>query len=129
MHFADRALSALTKQANLAPLSSAIAELPPVAPPLFPAGQVTDRDLAFRIAETIREKLTLELDQELPYGIAVEIEAMGHDDGQLECLGRHLGGPGRSEADRHRRGRRALEARGPRGAPGAQPCCWASVFI
>ena len=35
---------------------------------------MTDRSPNFRIAETIREKLTLELVEELPYGIAVEIE-------------------------------------------------------
>ncbi len=66
-----------TKHVNLAPLIGAITNLLPVSPPLFPTGQVTDRDLAFRIAEMIREKLTLELDQELPYGIAVEIEGHG----------------------------------------------------
>jgi GTP-binding protein Era len=81
--FADIVPISATKKVNLAPLISAITKLLPVSPPLFPTGQVTDRDLAFRIAEMIREKLTLELDQELPYGIAVEIEAMGHDEGQL----------------------------------------------
>ena len=82
--FAEIVPISATKKVNLAPLISAITELLPVSPPLFPTGQVTDRDLAFRIAEMIREKLTLELDQELPYGIAVEIEAMGHDEGQLK---------------------------------------------
>jgi GTP-binding protein Era len=55
----------------------------PESPPLFPADQVTDRSLSFRIAEVIREKLTLELHEELPYGIAVEIEGVGEEDGQL----------------------------------------------
>jgi GTP-binding protein Era len=41
---------------------------------MFPLDQVTDRSVNFRIAETIREKLTMELVEELPYGIAVEIE-------------------------------------------------------
>ncbi len=81
--FAEIVPISATKKVNLAPLVSAITRLLPVSPPLFPIGQVTDRDLAFRIGEMIREKLTLELDQELPYGIAVEIEAMGHDEGQL----------------------------------------------
>ena len=31
----------------------------------------------------MREKLTLELNQELPYGIAVDIERMVEDEGQL----------------------------------------------
>jgi GTP-binding protein Era len=46
----------------------------PVGEPMFPLDQVTDRSIEFRIAETIREKLTLELVEELPYGVAVEIE-------------------------------------------------------
>jgi GTP-binding protein Era len=71
------------KQDNLEPLLAAIARLLPLSPPLFPPEQRTDRDLAFRIAELIREKLTLELNQELPYGIAVEIERAAEEDGQL----------------------------------------------
>ena len=41
---------------------------------MFPLDQLTDRSNWFRIAEIIREKLTLELVEELPYGVAVEIE-------------------------------------------------------
>jgi GTPase len=60
-----------------------IAELP-VGEAMFPADQLTDRSRDFRIAETIREKLTLELVEELPYGIAVEIEQIETpEDGQL----------------------------------------------
>jgi len=55
----------------------------PESPPLFPPEQVTDRSESFRIAEVIREKLTLELHDELPYGIAVEIESSGESEGQL----------------------------------------------
>lgn len=69
---------------NLDALVSAIGRHLPQSPQLFPAEQRTDRDLNFRIAEAIREKLTLELDQELPYGIAVEIERAAQVDGQLE---------------------------------------------
>jgi GTPase len=60
-----------------------VAELP-VGQAMFPADQLTDRSRDFRIAETIREKLTLELVEELPYGIAVEIEQIEtREDGQL----------------------------------------------
>jgi GTPase len=60
-----------------------IAELP-VGEAMFPVDQLTDRSRDFRIAETIREKLTLELVEELPYGIAVEIEQIEtREDGQL----------------------------------------------
>jgi GTP-binding protein Era len=56
----------------------------PESPPLFPPEQLTDRSQNFRIAEIIREKLTMELTEELPYGIAVEVEGTGEeDDGQL----------------------------------------------
>jgi GTP-binding protein Era len=64
-------------------LKQIIAEHLPVSPPLFPVDQLTDRSDAFAIAESIREKLTLELNEELPYGIAVEIESMQEDEGQL----------------------------------------------
>jgi GTP-binding protein Era len=64
-------------------LGQIIARHLPESPPLFPADQLTDRSEAFRIAEIIREKLTLELRDELPYGIAVEIESRNEDEGQL----------------------------------------------
>ena len=69
--------------ADMQRLTAVIARHLPESPPLFPADQITDRDQAFRISELIREKLTLELNEEVPYGIAVEIEAMGEDEGQL----------------------------------------------
>jgi GTP-binding protein Era len=58
------------------------AHLPP-GPVLFPDGELTDRSVEFRIAEMIREKLTLELNQEVPYGIAVEVERLSREEGQL----------------------------------------------
>lgn len=68
---------------NLDRLVQRICAQLPVSPPLFPPGQRTDRDAAFRIAEEIREKLTLELNQEVPYGIAVAIERMAEEEGRL----------------------------------------------
>ncbi len=77
-------ISAL-KRDNLEPLKEAIARHLPVAPPMFPPEEVTDRGERFRIAETLREKLTMELDQEVPYGIAVEVERMAEGEaGQVE---------------------------------------------
>jgi GTP-binding protein Era len=64
-------------------LQQIIARHLPLSPPLFPPDQVTDRSESFRIAEIIREKLTMELNEELPYGIAVEVEATGEEDGQM----------------------------------------------
>jgi GTPase len=68
---------------NIADLRDTIAAHLPRSPPLFPEGELTDRGLSFRIAETIREKLTLELNQEVPYGIAVEVERLIEEEGLL----------------------------------------------
>jgi GTP-binding protein Era len=55
----------------------------PVGPKQFPQGMVTDRDLAFRVAETIREKLMNLVHKEVPYGMTVEIEHLGtNEEGQ-----------------------------------------------
>jgi GTPase len=69
---------------NIEDLRDAIARHLPRAPPLYPQGELTDRSQAFRVAETIREKLTLELNQEVPYGIAVEVERVSEEEGQLQ---------------------------------------------
>jgi len=70
---------------NLEPLRRAILAALPEGERLYPAGQVTDRSERFRIAELIREKLTGELVEELPYGVAVEIESyVGTEDGRVE---------------------------------------------
>lgn len=46
----------------------------PVSPFLFPEDQVTDRSSRFLAAELIREKITRQLGDELPYEAMVEIE-------------------------------------------------------
>jgi GTP-binding protein Era len=53
----------------------------PEGPPLFPLDFTTDKDMRFRAAELIREKLFNQLHQEIPYGLTVEIEAMRRSDG------------------------------------------------
>lgn len=75
-------ISAL-KADNVEDLRNTIARQLPVAPAMYAQGELTDRSLEFRIAEMIREKLTLELNQEVPYGVAVEVERMAEEDGQL----------------------------------------------
>lgn len=69
------------KGANLEDLARTILAALPEGQALFPADQLTDRSERFRIAETIREKLTLELVEELPYGIAVEVESLQDGEG------------------------------------------------
>jgi GTP-binding protein Era len=71
------------KDNNLDNLKKIIASHLPLSPRLFDESDVTDRDLPFRIAEMIREKLTLELNQEVPYGIAVEVERLEREEGRL----------------------------------------------
>jgi GTP-binding protein Era len=72
-----------TKGDNLDDLQRVIVAALPTAEAMFPLDQLTDRSDSFRIAEIIREKLTLELVEELPYGVAVEIEQIAvEEDGR-----------------------------------------------
>jgi GTP-binding protein Era len=59
---------------NLDRLLALIPGYLPESPPLFPDDMITDRSESFQIAEIIREKLTLLLRQEVPYGLTVQIE-------------------------------------------------------
>lgn len=60
---------------NVPELEARIEALLPVAPPYFPADQITDRSERFLVAELVREKLFRKLVRELPYGLTVEIES------------------------------------------------------
>jgi GTP-binding protein Era len=60
--------------ANLDRLASVIPGYLGESPPLFPETTISDRSERFRAAELIREKLTLALRQEVPYGLTVQIE-------------------------------------------------------
>ena len=57
-----------------------VAALLPESVPLFPEEMVTDRTEEFRAAEVVREKLTLALRQEVPYGLTVQVENFERDD-------------------------------------------------
>lgn len=67
-------LSAL-KGHNVRELEDTITRYLPAGHFLFPEDQVTDRNARFLAAEFVREKITRQLGQELPYGVTVEIEA------------------------------------------------------
>ncbi|MCA9016222.1 MAG: GTPase Era [Gammaproteobacteria bacterium] len=54
---------------------------------LFPEDQVTDRSSRFLAAELIREKITRQLGDELPYEVTVEIETFKESDGVLHVDG------------------------------------------
>jgi GTP-binding protein Era len=69
-----------TRHDNLEELLKLIPGYLPASPPLFPDDMFSDRDERFRAAEVVREKLTLNLRQELPYGLTVQIEQFERDE-------------------------------------------------
>jgi GTP-binding protein Era len=69
-------LSAL-KRSNLERLPGLIAGYLPESPHLYPSDQITDMSDRFVAAEIVREKLTRRLQEEVPYGLVVEVEGMG----------------------------------------------------
>ena len=72
--FAEVVPVSATKGDNIDRLVGLIPAYLPESPPLFPQQMVTDRSDSFRAAEIIREKLTLNLRQEVPYGLTVQVE-------------------------------------------------------
>ncbi|NIL93008.1 MAG: GTPase Era [Woeseiaceae bacterium] len=78
--FADIVPISARKGDNLEALLGLIPPYLPESPFLFPADMQTDRGIEFRAAETIREKLTLSLHQEIPYGLTVQIEQFEADE-------------------------------------------------
>ena len=62
------------RQHNLEALEAEITALLPRGAHLFPAEQLTDRSQRFLAAEIVREKITRQLGDELPYATTVEIE-------------------------------------------------------
>ena len=71
------------KRDNLDVLTASIRPCLPESPPLFPAGMQTDRSPQFHAAEVIREKLTIHLREELPYGLTVQVEQYSEDRDRL----------------------------------------------
>jgi len=68
---------------NVERLKDVIAPLLPEGDAVYAGDQVTDRSERFLAAEIVREKLTRVLQDELPYGISVEIERWEEEDGRL----------------------------------------------
>ena len=61
---------------NLDRLGGVVAKHLPEGDPLYPPEAVTDRDLGFRIAEMLREKLTLNTHREVPYDLDVAVTSL-----------------------------------------------------
>lgn len=68
---------------NLDTLLDLLPAFLPESPPLYPEHMQTDRSAEFHAAEIIREKLTVLLHQELPYGLTVQIERYEEVDDRL----------------------------------------------
>lgn len=73
------------KGAGTEALLAAVAKYLPVMPPIFDADDITDRSERFLAAEILREKLFRNLGEELPYGLAVEIEKF-EQEGELRRI-------------------------------------------
>ena len=78
--FAEIVPISAIKKDNLDHLMGMIPPYLPESPPLFPPDMETDRSKEFHIAEIIREKLTLMLHQEMPYGLTVQVERLVHEE-------------------------------------------------
>jgi GTP-binding protein Era len=61
---------------NISELKDVIVENLPVQPAFYDLQTLTDFPIKFRIADTVREKLFLNLKEELPHSLAVEVEAV-----------------------------------------------------
>ncbi len=59
---------------NIDTVESCVKKYLPVGPFMYPEDQITDRSSRFMAAEIIREKITRQLGDELPYEVTVEIE-------------------------------------------------------
>jgi GTP-binding protein Era len=71
-----------SKSWQLDDLFEALRQLLPESLPLFEADEITDRSVRFLAAELIREQAFRLLGDELPYGLAVSIEAWEESDGR-----------------------------------------------
>ena len=69
---ACHSISAKTGEGVAALLETIVSHLP-VSPPLYPLDELTDKPVRWLAAELVREALFEELEQELPYGMAVEV--------------------------------------------------------
>ncbi len=61
---------------NIEALLAALIRPLPIGPPLFPSDQLSDQQIRFFIAETIREQVLLQTHQEIPHSVAVIIDAI-----------------------------------------------------
>ncbi len=85
--FAEIVPASALSSHNLDTLEDLIKNYLPEGPFLFPEDQITDRSSRFLAAELIREKVTRQLGDELPYEVTVEIEQFKQEQGILHIHG------------------------------------------
>jgi GTPase len=72
-------ISALEKF-NLETVMGKILDSLPESPPYFPKDDLTDRPVRFFVAETVREKILLHYQKEIPYSVEVTIDSFEEED-------------------------------------------------
>lgn len=114
-------VSARTGAGCEALLEAVVARLP-AGPPFYPEDQLTDRPLRFLAAEYVREAAFEVLAEEVPYGVAVEVEAFDESRPELVRIRANLlvareahkpiavGAEGRTVREIGRRARARVEA-------------------
>lgn len=65
---------------NVSAVFDRILELLPESPPYYPKDALTDKPERFFVNETIREKILLNYDKEIPYAVEIETEEFKEDD-------------------------------------------------
>ena len=75
MNFAEIVPVSALRASNLEHLRDTIEHYLPFQPPLYALDQITDRSERFLASEVIREKIMLQLGEELPYDLTVQIES------------------------------------------------------
>ena len=69
---------------NVEALEQEVVERLPEGPSFYPRDVVTDRDLAFRLGELVREQVMEVLGEEVPYATTVQVESLELDEDRLE---------------------------------------------
>ena len=70
---------------GLEALLERIVALLPESPPLYPEDELSDRPMRFLAAELVREAAFEELEQELPYALAVEVRRVRRETARISC--------------------------------------------
>ncbi len=75
-----------TENFNVDNLYKRIIELLPEGEPFFPKDELTDLPARFFVTESIREKILLNYEKEIPYSVEVEVEEFKEDDRRINIM-------------------------------------------